>query len=149
MKTFSIYKLADGLFTGQRFSLAPFDKARAESNVPSGCGMIEGEYDHLSQCVDISTGKVIEYQPPKPSENSVWNDKTRRWEKHPLVADAVRRAEQARQSIAELEVSQRRPLRELALDPSNFLAKERLLGINAQIEEQRKYLSKAIDNAGD
>jgi hypothetical protein len=38
-----------------------------------------GHYDGLCQRVDVQTGEVVDYQPPRPSPNHDWDEQTKRW----------------------------------------------------------------------
>ncbi len=76
MNRFSIYDAKTGLFTGS--SIACIGD-HLPDNVPPDCGCVMGEFDHLSQKVDMTTGEVIDYIPPQPSVNHAWNSKTKRW----------------------------------------------------------------------
>lgn len=78
MNTYSLYSLETGLFTGCALSCS-LDRLMDEVNVPAGCGVIVGVYDHLSQKVDLATGQVVDYQPPQPSSDHVWDISSRRW----------------------------------------------------------------------
>jgi hypothetical protein len=54
-----------------------------------GLVAIEGQYDHLSQRVDLATGQVIDYQPPAPADTALathrWDADTRRWVAEPTL----------------------------------------------------------------
>lgn len=56
----SVYDPATGVFTGQRLqgAIAP----------AAGLAEMEGEFDPLSQCVDLATGQVVAWQPPDTPE---------------------------------------------------------------------------------
>lgn len=114
---------------------------------PPGHKLIEGEFDYLSQRIDVRTGSIIDYLPPPPSVIHEWNDKTRRWE----IPLAVRERQSARAAalarIAALEVSQARPLRDLVRDPANVEARNRLDAIDAEITALRSNLQGAPETA--
>ena len=76
MTTYAYYRTDTGLFTGQAISCAPDDLL---ANVPAGCSCTVGLYDRLSQQVDRNTGLVIDYQPPQPSPQHVWDAASKRW----------------------------------------------------------------------
>lgn len=90
-----VYSLATGCFTGRSFA-APEDEVLA--NTPEGCGAILGELvsDVLSQRVDVSTGQVVDWQPPQPEgdafRTAVWDASARRWVWTDTPAAAVRDA---------------------------------------------------------
>lgn len=98
---------------------------------------VGGQLDHRSQRVDIASGNVVEYQPPRPSDDHEWNANTRRWE---LSEDAASR-EAARSSalkqIRSLEASQDRAVREALIGRGGL---DRLRDIDSQISELRKQL---------
>jgi hypothetical protein len=101
---------------------------------------IEGRYDHLSQRVDLDTGDIIDYRPLAPDDDHEWNGDRKRWILKPDVAERRRGQAQARARIEALEIGQRRPMRELALDSDNVEAKRRLQAIDAEISELRRAL---------
>ena len=70
MSTFNFYKQDSGMFVGVALSCIG---DHLPGNVPPDCGCIMGEFDHLSQKVDMTTGEVIDYIPPQPSVNHAWN----------------------------------------------------------------------------
>lgn len=115
MKTtrWHLYRLADGIFTGQNFSANGLkdsghmpDAMRA--NVPFDCGAvaIEGDHDNLSKRVDIESGQIIDYQPPRPSSDHEWHDGVKRWKLNAAAAAKIERVNSARTRIAQLEESQ-------------------------------------------
>lgn len=118
MKTWSFYRLEDGLFISRRFSST--NAEIVEKNTPDGCAAIEGRYDQRTQRVDLATGDVVAHEAPP---------------------DARRLRDRAQARIAALEGKQNRPARELALDPSNTEARRRLEAIDAEIMELRKALT--------
>jgi hypothetical protein len=88
-------------------------------NTPAGYVAIEGAFDHRTQRIDVDTGKPVDYQPGIDAVR------------------AERRKQQAEGRVARLEAAQLRPLRELAIDPTNTTAKQRLVDIEAEIESVR------------
>lgn len=92
MRDVSFYRLADGMLTGARFS-GPEDWVPA--NIPAGCGAIDGWHDAMSYRIDLATGAVVDWQPPKPSSDAYtdheWNAQTRRWAPVETVAGKRRR----------------------------------------------------------
>jgi hypothetical protein len=75
MKTVSVCRADTGHFTGTMFHLP--DHALAQ-NTPEGCKLIEGRFDHLSQCVDVAALAQIESlraelsQPPQGDIATEW-----------------------------------------------------------------------------
>lgn len=133
MRTWSFYDQATGQISTRRYR-ASNDKA-LESNTPAGYVAIEGQFDHLSQRVDIATGTVVDYQPPQPDTDHVWNAERRRYVKKPEVLAAERRDKAARKRIAEIEASLQRAFREDRLgDPT---AIDRIRAGNDEIDTLR------------
>jgi hypothetical protein len=112
----SFYDPSTGLFTG-RVIRCP--DAALEANTPAGMAAIEGRFDERTQRVDVQTGEVVAYDAPP---------------------DPVEKRNRARARIRALEAKQKRPLRELSIDPSNDEAKRRLQEIDAEISELRRAL---------
>jgi hypothetical protein len=113
--TWQFYDRETGLFAGRSFT-GP-DRALA-ANTPRGFAAIEGRYDRHSQRVDVASGVVVAYE--RPAAEIEAEQKTAR-------------EQQARHRIAELELAQHRPMRELVIDPSNAEAKRRLQEIEGEI----------------
>ena len=104
---------------------------------PDGFLAILGSYDRQSQRVDLTSGEVIDYQPPSPSVDHQWNAGTKRWQLKPEVATRKHAVATAKLIIAQLEAAQLRPLRELALDSGDMLARSKVIDIDQQIAAQR------------
>jgi hypothetical protein len=79
-QTYSLYDKATGIFPGTKLSC---DDQYLQQNVPGGMSPIAGDYDDLSQRVDLATGAVINYQPPAPLNDTTqtwaWDVPTSRW----------------------------------------------------------------------
>lgn len=116
MKTWSFYK-ADGTLLARRFS-GP--EGMLAINTPQGCTAIEGVHDYLCRRVNVATGEVEPYQPPKPADDEhqtwAWDAQTERWLATPTVA-ARRKALTAPLvgQIEAVEAQQARALREAVL----------------------------------
>lgn len=128
------YDPSTGLFTGRCYR-GPRKALRL--NVPDGCECAEGHYDPLSQRVDVDSGAVVDYRPPKPDDDHEWDDERKRWQLRPEVVLLRRNREMAFQRIDELERRQLRPARELAIDPSDEAAARRLREIEKEIQALR------------
>ncbi len=76
MTEYHIYSMTDGVFTGCSISCS---QSHLDVNVPDGHSCLPGAIDYLSQRVDLATGLVIDYQPPQPSINHVWDAAKKRW----------------------------------------------------------------------
>lgn len=92
MSEWSFFDPATGLFDGRRFS-GPDRMLHA--NQPPGMAALKGAYDHLSQRVDLATGKVVDYKPPAPPdtefETFAWDASIKRWVGTPTAAAHWRR----------------------------------------------------------
>jgi hypothetical protein len=140
MRTWSLYDLATGLFTGERVSLTnPADLAH---NVAPGLGALEGAFDHLAQRVALETGAVVDWIPPAPTDAHLWDERARRWITAPGATDAARYRTGLLARIRSLEAAQARPLRELAIDPHDLEARRRLQAIDEEIAAARVALRK-------
>ncbi|HZR02408.1 MAG TPA: hypothetical protein VFA81_04445 [Burkholderiales bacterium] len=114
IRTWSLYRLDNGQFAGRAFSAT--DASAIDRNIPEGHGAIEGEHDHLSRRVDTDTKQVVDWQPPQPTGDHEWNDKTRRWQLSAAAAEKQRKRLVALARIQELEAAQARRVRELLAD---------------------------------
>lgn len=107
-----IYDLQTGLFTGQAHHTNVKEPAAVaafiDESTPPGHGAYIGKYvDYLSKKVDVSTGLLVEHQPPQPSRKHAWNPEAKRWQ----VKNREQR-EIALARIAQLESSTHRAVRE-------------------------------------
>jgi hypothetical protein len=141
MRHFCYFDLATGVIAeggGIHINAPSGHEECARANAPPGHGVVEGIFDHLSQRVDVATGKVIDYQPPQPSADHEWHAPSKRW----LLSDAATqrqaRREAALKEIVRLESQQPRALREAALGQAG--AVERLRLIDEQIAALRPQL---------
>jgi hypothetical protein len=84
----SFYDTATGLFNRRRVTCAAGQTL--ERNTPAGHAALAGDFDPLSQRVNLQTGQVEDYQPPAPAADELrtwaWNDATRRWAASPTDA---------------------------------------------------------------
>jgi hypothetical protein len=113
-KKIAFYHAVTGLFDDVMREIP--DHIPPELCAPEGYKVMIGHYDASSQRVDISTGEVVEYQPPPPAPEQLALD--------------------AKQRILELEASQSRAQREAAL----YGDRSRLMQIEQQILEQRQII---------
>lgn len=69
--------------------------------VPDGMVAIEGAFDHLSQRVDLETGLVVDYQPPKPADTEweTFHWRERRWMAEPTTAAHWRSVRSSRDAL--------------------------------------------------
>jgi hypothetical protein len=153
IRQWSIYREADGILTGDQFS-SSID-GHHMLNIPAGCAAIEGKHDHLSRRIEItpnvwgdgvdglSERRVVDWQPPAPSTDHEWSEKTRRWEPSAAAAEKDRKRLVARARIRDLEVAQARRVRELLAQDD-----ERLKAIDQEISALRIDLAVDSDQAG-
>ena len=124
----SFYDPATGLFSGKKFrGIRPSD---VEANTPEGLIAIEGEYDHRCQRI-LPDGQVVDWKPPKPDDDHEWNGT--RWILTVAVAAVRKKRRDTQAEIENLERSQLRSMREVILDSTDDIAKDRLSGIERQI----------------
>jgi hypothetical protein len=131
----SFYHRETGLFDGQH--LIASGEASVKLNTPPDHIVIDGHHDHLARRVDLQTGEVVDYQPPRPSDEHDWNATTKRWQINTEIQQRKFARASALAQIATLEASQHRPMRELMRDPTNAEARKRLDAIEAEISELR------------
>lgn len=138
MKTVSFADAQSGLFNGMQCTASTEDGIAL--NTPKGMIAVEGAHDDLSKRLDLTTGEVIDYQPPAPSADHEWNKATLRWQLS-AVARAVQLADAAaRATIAAAESAQARAMRELLLGDQS--ARARLQALDDDIAAARKQLKK-------
>jgi hypothetical protein len=120
VKVYSFYDPQTGVLTGSTFCASRPEYL--EANTPRGLAAVEGEWNPLTHTVDLETSAVV------PS---------------PAAAPAVDPDRQRRDTlvkIAQLEARQLRPLRELAIDPHDRQARDRVSAIDAEIAALRSSL---------
>jgi hypothetical protein len=142
MRAVSFYHKVTGVLHAVQV-IASSDEVVALNTPPEHLA-IEGHHDPLSKRVDVTTGAVVEHQPPAPSTDHAWNDETKRWALKPEIAVAQARRAAALTQIATLEASQQRAMRELLIDLNDATAKQRLLDIDEQIGALRSGLASEI-----
>lgn len=127
---YSEFRLDSGVFTGRRFGASNIKLLK----IPAGAGLVPGEFDPKTQRVDVDalkdgdgpSGFVIAYAPPRD-----------------VQSETRQRRRMARQRIDRLERAQRRPVRELLIDPNNAAAKQRLAEIDDEIASLRSDLQQS------
>lgn len=121
MLTWHIYDMRTGLFTGRTYSSS--DEASLSLNLGENEAAVTGVIDYTSQRVDLSSGEVVDYQPPPPEPRSDYEwihddehgNRVRRWVLKRDLSERISRMEAARSRIAELESKQERAIREHVL----------------------------------
>lgn len=72
--TQSIYRLADGVFTGQTITVPA---GELEANTPPGCRLYPGVHDPKRWRVDLASGELLELPPERPADTEhvawVWD----------------------------------------------------------------------------
>ena len=92
-------------------------------------------FDPLSQRVDVSTGKIVDYQPPPPSADHEWQGTTRRWILNQATRERDENKRAARARIASLADGERHLIRQLVLNPSDAAARGALQAIDTEIAQ--------------
>lgn len=134
MSQWSFASVETGRFSGRTFSGSA---KLLRLNTPAGHIAIEGHYDSRTQRVDVVALEAARGDHSPPSDFVV------AYQRPQIETDAEQQASrdrQARQRIDELERAQRRPVRELLIDPTNVAAKQRLAEIDAEIAVLRSDL---------
>lgn len=139
-RNWAFYDASTGLFRPKRITCP--DAFDISTKTPDGCIPIEGEYDHLSQRVDIETGDIVDYQPPLPDDDHDWNAEAKRWLKRAEVRQWERARDAAQTQLDALDLKKVRALSEHVLSPERAgrdgkLPRERLEEIEAQMEPLR------------
>jgi hypothetical protein len=137
MKVVSFYHRETGIFNGRHLMVS--DPAMIPLNTPPDHIAIDGDhYDHLTQRVDVATGKVVDHIPPQPSDDHEWNAISRKWQIKPEITARQQARKLALARITELELKALRALREHALGKPG--AQERLGAIDTEISQLRDIL---------
>lgn len=96
MNHWTFYDQATGRFTGRSYSGT---EDYLGHNTPAGCSSLPGHFDHARQCVDLNTGEVIDWQPPRPDDTADetfdWDGDGCRWAATPTIASLERSAHNA------------------------------------------------------
>jgi hypothetical protein len=117
---YSFYDPKTGALTGATFYSS--NPAHLALNTPAGLAVVEGEWSAERYAVDLATGAVVPRRDAPPP-------------------DPEKRRRDLLVQIAHLEARQMRPLRELAIDPHDRGARERVTAIDEQIAALRAQLT--------
>ena len=141
MRRFSFYHKDTGILQSAHLSISDHVACirNVEANTPPDHEWIEGQYDHLSQRVEPTTKKIIDYKPPQPSADHEWNTDKKRWQLTSAVRDKQRIRADALAQIVTLERRQHRAIREAVLNQPEGI--KRLATIEEQIATLRKVLN--------
>lgn len=156
MREVSFFHRETGIFHGTILHATSDDLVAA--NTPPDHIAIEGFHDNLSKRVDVENVKlqkdgdgnefavysVIEWIPPIPSQDHVWNPEAKRWQLSTAASEKIAKKNAALARIAELESSQHKLSRKLLLNVAGGAlfrgserqdAIERLIAIDLEIEQ--------------
>jgi hypothetical protein len=110
------------------------DDAAVALNTPADHIAIDGHHDYLCKRVDLETKQIVEWIPPAPSADHVWNPETLRWQLSAAAQGKAQARQLAQARIAALRASSIDVMRELLL--GNESARARLQAIADEIEMQ-------------
>lgn len=100
MITVSFYDEKDGIFVGRTYS---GDVDSVVANTPIGCKAIEGLHDRFRRRVDMETGQVVSWQPPRPADDALqtwdWSASDECWISIPTLAAVARDVRARRTSL--------------------------------------------------
>lgn len=142
MKTVTFYHKNTGMLSP--LTVVVSDDRMIEINTPEDHVAIEHPknrtpWDYLSHKFDIASNSIVDYQPPSPSHEHVWNTELRRWVLHPEVLQRNMELSEARQRLRYLLAEvQPHAIREHALGYEGSL--ERLKKLDDEVNELRKKL---------
>jgi hypothetical protein len=136
--TWSFYDTTTGLFTG-RVLIGSDDQL--VSNTLPGTAAIAGKHNKQNKKVDLNTLNVVDYQPPQPSPDYVWNATTKRWEEKASVVSVREQVRSLREQIQDLQQQSLDPMRELILDSTKVAKRARLTQIDNDIATLRAQIA--------
>lgn len=96
MNIYQLYSPTSGLFFNVTIMCKDEDVIL---NTQGDQSCLVGEYDHLSQKVDLQTGMVVDYIPPQPSINHAYDEATKRWVYVPTDEDIARQVRSKRDQL--------------------------------------------------
>lgn len=149
MKTWSIYKLDSGYFTGRTVTVPEHDLA---SNIMLGEAAKTGVFDRYSQRVDVATEEVVDYQPESPGPDYEWThddangNRVRRWALKPEVAERNLKRAAAQTEIAQIEIKGQRALREAVVALIPLLPAEKAAKFQRVIDMDRDISTLAVES---
>jgi hypothetical protein len=132
MRTWHFYRLSDGTFDGRSYTTS--DYSSLAQNIPSGFGAYEGVKDWRTQ--RVRDGRLIDYIPPKPTDDHEWDVAAKRWVLKRAIQERTARQAKAREQIEALERKMARPLSELLSptsdDATKAIAQQKLAELTAE-----------------
>jgi hypothetical protein len=137
MRRVSFYHKDSGIF--HHVQLVCSDDAAVALNTPADHIAIDHPehgkpFDHLSEKIDVETGKAVPHKPDQPSTSHEWHEPSRRW----VLKESVIKSINAKRKIEQLEQHQPRIVRELLLGDDSAMRK--LIDLEHQIIELRKQI---------
>lgn len=136
MKAVSFYHKENGVLASNHLVVS--DDGMLEANTPRDHAAIDGHHDHLSKRFDLQTKQLVEWIPPAPSADHVWDEASKTWNLNPDAMAKIERRRTAYARIAVLESSTLRTLREHALGHAG--AADKLKEIDDEILSLRSLL---------
>jgi hypothetical protein len=137
MRVIWFYHKDTGLFHGRNL-MTDNPELIAPNTPPNHIAIEGGDFDLLSQRVDVATGLVVDRLPPQPSTDHEWNTAVRRWQLKPEVIALEDARRNALERIRFLEMKALRSLREHALGQATAI--DRLKTIDDEIAQLRTVL---------
>lgn len=128
---FSFAHRETGIFNGA--ILTASDQAAVALNTPADHMAVAGHHDYLCKRVDITTGAIVDWQPPQPSPDHEWHEPTKRWRLSEAAQAKAAAHAAARQRITALEAQSGPLVRKAALGDVNAIA--RLRSIDDEITQ--------------
>lgn len=99
--SWSFFDAITGLFCPGRISIPSTDDPARSA--PAGHTPKAGNFDCLSQRVDLTTGAVVPYQPPQPPFDEMrawtWDATTKRWVSSPTTVALAKIAREQRSAL--------------------------------------------------
>lgn len=112
MKTVRFYDETTGIFTGAIVNHSDPEQLKP----PPGHKAFEGECHEMhAKRVDVSTGELVDWQPPAPSADHEWDDSTKRWKPNQAMVDRQAHHAHAHGRIRQLADTERHLIRKLIL----------------------------------
>lgn len=148
MNVWSVYSLADGLFTGQTISVIDSELA---ANTPPGCGLAAGSWAPSRWRFNASENRVEKIVSPRPEdcEDFVWrwDAQHERWDPLPTLKRVrVDRLALVDRAILQAEAGTDRALRDLVIAAGLPLAAvARMQAIEASVASLRAVRQQLLD----
>lgn len=105
---------------------------------------VDPVFDEAAEMHKATLAAIVDYQPLQSSVDDEWDAETKRWRLTSAAQERNSLDLKARADIERLQASQHRPIRELALDPTNQDARDRIAEIDKQISALRPNLAERV-----